>query len=257
MAVALVTGGGRGIGRVIARQLSADGWTVVVTGRNAVSLDSAVAAGDAALGLPGDATVLADVAAAVAAARTLGDLNLVVANAGLFSASGPIWESDPGDWWRDVEVNLRGPAVLLHAALGDMVARGTGRAVVIGSGIATEPMPWASAYSASKAAVLRLVDSVAGELVGTGVAVFAVSPGLVATDMTEFPEPFLARYPDWRGQALREGRPPEQCADLIATLAGGGYDGLSGRYLHVRDDLAVATASAEAAGTLRLVPYSD
>jgi 3-oxoacyl-[acyl-carrier protein] reductase len=256
MSVALVTGGGRGIGRVLARALTAAGWTVVVTGRSPGPLEEVVAAGEAALAVPGDASAPADVVAAVEAARDLGDLDLVVANAGLFTASGPIWESDPDQWWRDVEVNLRGPALLMHAVLGDMVARGSGRVVVLGSGIATEAMPWASAYSASKAALMRVVDSVAGELAGTGVAVFAVSPGLVATDLTQFPEPFLVHYPDWRGQALREGRPPEQCARLVVALAGGTYDGLTGRFLHVRDDLDQALATPDAAaGTLRLVPW--
>ena len=256
MSVALVTGGGRGIGRTIARELTTAGWQVVVTGRTRASLDAAVAAGDAALGVPGDATDSQAVAAAVAAAQALGPLDLVVANAGLFAAAGPIWEVDPDQWWRDVEVNLRGPALILHHALGDMVARGQGRVVVIGSGIALEPEPWASAYAASKAAVMRLVDSVAGELQGTGVSVFTISPGLVATDMSDFPEPYLLRNPDLRGLALVEGRPPEQCAALVLALATGRYDGLSGGFLHVRDPLEEALGSAtEGAGTLRLVPW--
>lgn len=257
MGSALVTGGGRGIGRVLARSLTAAGWDVVITGRTQASLDEAVAAGDAALGVPGDATSPEAVQAAVEAARGRGPLDLVVANAGRFAAAGPIWECDPQEWWRDTEVNLRGPALLLHAVLGDMVARGTGRAVVIGSGIGTEPYPWASAYSASKAAVLRLVDSVAAELDGTGVAVFAVSPGLVETEMTAFPEPFLERYPDMRGRAAREGRPAQDVADLVLALASGGYDALSGRYLHVRDDrdAALAAAAHEEPGTLRMTPY--
>jgi 3-oxoacyl-[acyl-carrier protein] reductase len=129
--------------------------------------------------------------------------------------------------------------------------------VVLSSGYGTEPLPWGSAYSTSKAALLRLVDSVAGELVGTGVSVFAIAPGLVATDMTDFPEPFLERYPALRGKALVEGRPPEQCARLVLDLASGTYDVLSGRYLHVRDALPDALLSTDpTAGTLRLVPWT-
>lgn len=250
MTVALVTGGGRGLGRTIARELTRAGWTVVITGRTASALDDAVAVGDAALGVPGDAADPHDVASAVAAARRLGDLDLVVANAGLFTAAGPIWESDPQTWWRDVEVNVRGPLLLLHAVLGGMVAKGTGRIVVIGSGYGVEPLPFATAYTTSKTAVMRLVESVAGELEGTGVSVFTISPGLVATDMTDFPEPFLERHPEMRGRAGREGRPPEDCARLVLALASGKHDALSGRYLHVRDDLALAGANG---GTLRLV----
>jgi NAD(P)-dependent dehydrogenase (short-subunit alcohol dehydrogenase family) len=257
--VALVTGGGRGIGRTIARTLTADGFAVAVTGRTRGPLDEAVAAGDAALALPGDASVRADVEAAVRRTETeLGPLDLVVANAGRFTAAGPIWESDPDEWWRDVEVNLRGPQLALWAALSTMVPRGRGRVVVLGSGIGAEGAPHASGYSVSKAGVLRLVESVAGEVVGTGVAVFAISPGLVATDMTQFPESFLAHYPDWRELAAREGIPPERAADLVVRLASGDFDALSGRFVRLNVDLDVARAAATVAeepGTLRVVPY--
>jgi 3-oxoacyl-[acyl-carrier protein] reductase len=258
VAVALVTGGGRGIGRVIARRLTGAGWTVVITGRTRASLDAAVTAGDAAVAVVGDASVPEDVRAAVAAAEARGPLELVVANAGVFRAAGPIWQGDPDLWWSDLEINLRGPVLLLQTCLGAMVARGSGRVVVLGSGYGGEPLPWGSAYSTSKAAVQRLVDSVAGELDGTGVSVFAVSPGLVASYLTEFPEELLARHPELRGKARAEGRPPEQCAELVLRLASGAHDGLSGRYVHVRDDLDVALAAAlssDAPGTLRLVDY--
>jgi NAD(P)-dependent dehydrogenase (short-subunit alcohol dehydrogenase family) len=237
MPVALVTGGGRGIGRTLAGELTAAGWTVVVTGRTPAALDDAVASGDAALGVPGDASEPLDVRAAVAQARALGDLELAVANAGAFRSAGPLWESDPDLWWEDATVNLRGPALLLHGVLGEMVERGRGRVVVLGSGYGVEALPFGSSYSAAKTAVHRLVETVALELAGTGVSAFAVSPGLVASDMTDFPEELLVHHPDLRGKARREGRPPEQVARLVVELAAGGRDSLSGRYLHVRDDL--------------------
>lgn len=259
MSVALVTGGGRGIGRSIAAALTAAGWAVAVTGRTAASLQAAVAAGDAALALPGDATDRAAVADAVRRTEDeLGPLDLVVANAGRFAAAGPVWESDPDEWWRDTEVNLRGPQLALWAALGPMVRRGSGRVVVIGSGIGATGMPHASAYSTSKAGVLRLVESAAEELRGTGVSVFAISPGLVATEMTQFPEQFLAHYPDWRDLAATTGVPAERAAALVLALTSGGYDVLSGRFVHVRDDLDAVRASAAAdpeRGTLRLVGW--
>src|SRR5689334_6599447 len=119
---ALVTGGGRGIGRTIARTLTGAGYRVAVTGRSPGPLQEAVAAGDAALALPGDATSRADVEDAVRRTEAeLGPLELLVANAGRFSAAGPIWESDPDDWWRDTEVNLRGPQLALWAGLSTMV----------------------------------------------------------------------------------------------------------------------------------------
>lgn len=256
MSVALVTGGGRGIGRSIAAALTGAGWAVAVTGRTPASLQEAVTAGDAALALPGDATDRGAVAEAVRRTeQELGPLDLVVANAGRFAAAGPVWESDPDEWWRDTEVNLRGPQLALWAALGPMVRRGSGRVVVVGSGIGATGMPYASAYSTSKAGVLRLVESVAGELEGTGVSVFVISPGLVATEMTQFPEEFLAHYPDWRDIAASSGVPADRAASLVLALASGGYDALSGRFVHVRDELDAVLAAAQDGdrGMLRLV----
>lgn len=257
MSTALVTGGGRGIGRVIAGALTAAGWSVAVTGRSAASVEETVAAGDAALALVGDATDRLAVDEAVRrTTEELGPVNLLVANAGRFGAAGPVWESDPDEWWRDAEVNVRGPLLALHAVLPGMVERGSGRVVVMGSGMGTSPMPWASAYASSKAAVLRLVDSVAQELAGTGVSVFAISPGMVATEMTQFPEEFLAHYPDWRDKAVTSGAPPERAAELILALASGEYDALSGRFLRTGTDLAAAgrvAAEQDGPGTLRMV----
>ncbi|MDP9434794.1 MAG: SDR family oxidoreductase, partial [Actinomycetota bacterium] len=137
----------------------------------------------------------------------LGPLDLLVANAGLFAAGGRLWETDPDTWWRDVEVDLRGPALALWAALPAMVARGRGRVVVLGSGFGTAPTPGASAYASAKAGVARLVDTVAAELEGTGVTVLAVSPGMVATDMTSsFPARFSPCGRPWSTRRPRPGR---------------------------------------------------
>lgn len=246
---ALVTGGSRGLGRTAARALTADGWAVAITGRDAAALDAVVAAGDAALALPGDATDPAAVAEAVQRTEAeLGALDLLLANAGAFAAGGRVWETDPDTWWSDVEVNLRGPALALHAALPGMVRRGAGRIVVLGSGMGARPTPGASAYAASKAAVARLVDSVAGELAGTGVVVLTVSPGMVATDMTHgFPEGFLELRPELRDPAPDAWTPPEAFVALLRRVVAGELDPLSGRFVHVHDDLEAALLAARRA----------
>lgn len=257
--VALVTGGSRGLGRAAARALTDAGWSVAVTGRDAVALDAVVAAGEAALALPGDATVAADVADAVARTEAeLGPLDLLLANAGAFTTGGRLWETDPDAWWRDVEINLRGPQLALHAALPRMVARGRGRAVVMGSGFGTAPSAGASAYATSKAAVMRLVDSVAVELAGTGVVLLTVSPGMVPTDMTHgFPEGFLAFRPDLREPPAEAWTPPEAFLGLLLRIAAGELDRLHGRFVHARSDVARALAvDSPDAGTLRLVPFA-
>jgi 3-oxoacyl-[acyl-carrier protein] reductase len=257
--VALVTGGSRGIGRALAAALTAAGWSVSVTGRDAGALQAVVDAGDAALALPGDAAAPADVALAVGeAARRLGPLDLVVANAGRFATGGPLWESDPDDWWRDVEVNVRGVALLASAALPAMVARGSGRLVALGSGVGNEAAPHGSAYGVAKTAVHRLVESLAAELAGTGVRAFTLSPGRVATDMQlGFPAGFTAANPAFLEPPAGGYVPAEAVAALLLRVARGELDALAGRYLHVTTDLPAALASDDPdAGTLRLVPWA-
>lgn len=245
MSTALVTGGGRGIGRAVAEALLDDGWRVGITGRDAATL----AGVRGALALVGDTTVRADVDAAIGA---LGVPDLVVLNAGLFTTGGPVWVSDPDQWWRDLEVNLRGPLLFLHALLPAMVARGSGRVVVVGSGFGQEPTLGASAYSVSKTAVERLAEGVALELEGTGVVVLTASPGLVRTDMTEeFPPGFLALHPEVETAPRRD---LNLFVDLIRRVGRGELDAFHGRFVHVTT---TATAPSGTQGTLRLVPYSD
>ena len=260
MSVALVTGGSRGLGREAARALTGAGWSVAVTGRDAAALEEVVAGGEAALGVPGDATDAVAVSAAVRQVEDeLGPVDLLVANAGSFAAGGRLWETEPDLWWRDVEVNLRGPALALHAALPGMVRRGSGRVVVLGSGMGAVPTAGASAYSTSKAAVLRLVDTVAAELDGTGVVVLAVSPGMVPTDMTRaFPQGFLELRPELRDPPPDAWREAAAFTGLLLRIGAGELDPLHGRFVHVRDDVGALLAAARSdpsAGTLRLTPW--
>jgi NAD(P)-dependent dehydrogenase (short-subunit alcohol dehydrogenase family) len=253
--VALVTGGGRGLGRAITEHLLAQGFSVAVTGRDAAAL---VAVG-AHLAVAGDVTDRAHVEEAVR--RTTGELgpiDLLVANAGRFASGGVLWESDPDDWWRDVEVNLRGVQLALWAALPAMVARGAGRVVALGSGFGNAASPHGTGYGVAKAAVHRLVESVALELAATGVTAFAVSPGRARTDMTlGFPPEFTAAHPEFLEPPASGWAPPEAVAALVGRIASGDLDALSGRFLHVTTDLDAALVSTDpAAGTLRLVPWS-
>lgn len=256
--VALVTGGSRGLGRAAAQALSTDGWSVAVTGRDEVALAEV----GVALTLVADATDPAATREAVARAEAeLGPIELLVLSAGAFRAGGRVWESDPDTWWSDVEVNVRGVQLALSSALPGMVARGAGRVVVLGSGMGMVPTPGASAYSSSKAAVARLVETVAVELAGTGVTVLTVSPGMVRTDMTSgFPEGFLEIRPELRDPDLSAWTPVESFLGLLRLIATGDLDALSGRFLHVRDDPSGAVRGASddpPRGVLRLIPWSE
>ena len=219
--VALVTGGGRGIGARIARELATDGWRVAVTGRTAEQVD-AVARETGGRGLTGDVARRADVERWVAEA---GDVELLVANAGVAVWEEAAWELEPDEWWRVLETNVLGVYLCCRAVVPGMIARGRGRIVITGSGASYLPGSRSSAYAASKAAVGRFGETLARQLEQHGIPVFVISPGLVRTEMTE------GNFPDdapWT--------PPELAPRLVRELASGRFDALTGRYIHAEHD---------------------
>src|SRR5262245_43839956 len=179
--VAVVTGGGRGVGLAIVQALAHAGMATAVVGRSTAEIEAA-ASGARARGVPALA-VTADVtdrrAVDAMAARVvdqLGPIDLLVNNAGRAQAVGPPWEVDPDDWWRDVDVNLRGTFLCSHAVLPSMVERRAGRIVNVTSLAGAIPYPYASAYACAKAGALRLTDSLAAAAAPHGICVFAISP---------------------------------------------------------------------------------
>lgn len=230
-----MTGGGRGIGESIARRLAADGWRVAISARSASQLDR-VAEATGVLAVPVDVTEPDAVAAAVALVEErLGPVDLLVNNAGIGGTGGPTWEKEPGDWWRVFEVNVLGAFLCARAVLPSMRRRGSGRIVNVASNAAFFAIDdgWDgridSAYLASKAALVRLTEALAAEARGHGVRVFAISPGMVKTEMTE--QIFADLWDDPSAWS-----PPERAAALVAFIGSGALDGVSGRYIHVRDD---------------------
>jgi 3-oxoacyl-[acyl-carrier protein] reductase len=217
--IALVTGGGRGIGANVARSLAADGWSVVVAARSLDQVEAvAQEIGGRALEL--DVTSRDAVERAVAEA---GPVELLVANAGVSGPDGPTWELDPAAWWKTFEVNVLGVQLCASAVIPGMLERGGGRIVITGSGASYLPGAKATGYTSSKAAVGRYAETLNNELEGR-IPVFLFSPGLVRTEMT-------SSFPDdapWT--------PPELAPELVRKLASGKYDALAGRYLHAEHD---------------------
>jgi len=222
--IALVTGGGRGIGARIARELTDAGMRVAVTGRTRDQVET-VAAEIGGLALVGDVARAEDVEAWVERTETeLGPIDLLAANAGISGPRVPTWEADIERWWQTFEVNVLGVHLCCRAVIPRMLERGRGRIVITGSGAAYLPGSRQTAYPASKAAVWRYGETLAAELEGR-VPVFVISPGLVRTAMTE--DVFSDDAP-WT--------PPELAPQLVRVLASGGADALAGRYLHAEHD---------------------
>jgi 3-oxoacyl-[acyl-carrier protein] reductase len=216
---ALVTGGGRGIGAGIARALAENGWSVVVGARSRDQVE------EVAKEIDGRAVELdvADRESVERAVTEAGDVDLLVANAGIGGQGQPTWEAEPEDWWRVLEVNVLGVHLSCRAVIPGMLERGRGRIVITGSGAAYLPGMSHTDYPASKAAVCRYGETLHNEL-GGRIPVFFFSPGLVQTEMTSG---FSDDAP-WT--------PPELAPKLVAALASGRADALAGRYLHAEHD---------------------
>ena len=241
---ALVTGASRGIGRAIALRLAREGARVALVARDRTRLEELAAEvpGAEVLVLQADVTSADDMdSVRDRVLGTFGAPDLIVANAGRLVPIGPLWESDPAEWWRDVEVNLRGSFLSVHGFLPSMIEAGRGRVIFFGGGGSTRVFPWVSAYAMSKAAILRLAETLDLELAGTGVTAFSVSPGFVRTDMTErfaATEEGRRFIPDLAERLDRDhSTPPEACAELVARIASGDLDALHGRFLHAGLDL--------------------
>jgi NAD(P)-dependent dehydrogenase (short-subunit alcohol dehydrogenase family) len=221
--VVLVTGGGRGIGASIARELAEAGARVAVSARSKDEVE-AVAAEIGGLAVVADVSKREDVERMVSEVQaSLGPIDLLVANAGIGGPDGATWEVEPDEWWRVLEINVLGVHLSCRSVIPGMLDRGSGRIVITASGAAYLPGSRGTAYSASKAAVARYGETLANEL-RDRIPVFFFSPGLVQTEMTR---PFGEDMP-WT--------PPELAPQLVHVLASGRADALAGRYIHAEHD---------------------
>lgn len=253
---ALVTGGGRGIGRALALKLAELGANVVVTARskdeiNAVA-DEVRALGVKALAIPADVANYADVERVITQATDdLGTIDIIINNAGTTGAIDRIENTDPEMWATTQMVNIVGAYNVIRATVAGMLDKGWGRVVNIGSGAGLGTgMPRMGAYSVSKAALDMLSRSAASELGERGVLVNSVYPGVVETVMTRgvSQTPTAGPVADRFNKMFEEGSmlTPEQSADLIIGVL---FSDKNGEVLDVRDDgealksyLAAATA---------------
>ena len=248
--IALVTGGGRGFGREIAKGLAAAGARVVVTARSREQLDETVklieAAGGSAFAVIGDVTRRGDVDRVVSEVKKhFGAVTILVNNAGLAGPFGPIWHVDPDVWWNSQAIHVRGVFLFTHAVFPDMMQAGAGHIINVASRGGTEVTPNVSAYCVGKASQIRLTEHIAAEGKEHGISAFAIEPGTVFTDMarTTIADPEAQRWVPWMLEILQDIGDKEdpaagfaRCVEMCVGLASGRYDALSGRYLDPKDD---------------------
>jgi 3-hydroxybutyrate dehydrogenase len=239
---ALVTGGGRGIGRAIASALVQAGATVTVIGRNRNTLDDAVAAGAAHFAAVAEVADQAAISAAIAEVARRQPIDILIANAGI-AESAPFGKSDAALFRRMMDVNFMGVVHAVQAVLPSMRDRRYGRIVAVASTAGLKGYAYVSAYSAAKHAVVGLVRSLALELASTCVTVNAVCPGFTDTDLVAGSiDNIMKKTGRSHAQAVAElarhnpqGRlvTPAEVADTVLWLCGEGAGAITGQAVAV------------------------
>ena len=191
--IALVTGGGRGIGRAIAEALAEQGASVTLMARSRDQVEDAAkgitARGGKALAVTGDVTSASDVQRAVEETRRAfrGPVSVLVSNAGITGPYAPIWDADPDEWWRTQDVHVHGAFLCTRAVWSGMVERGVGRIILISSAAAERGGANLSAYQIAKAGQLRMAEALSAEGAALGIRAWALHPGTVETEFAQIP----------------------------------------------------------------------
>lgn len=245
----LITGGSQGLGRHIVEAFLAEGANVLFCARTAADVAATEAAlrpslrpGQQIAGLACDVSDPASVAALFARAAQLGPLHVVVNNAGIYGPMGPTEEVALADWNQAWAVNVTGTLLVCQHAARAMKPLGAGKIINISGGGATNPMPRFAAYAATKAAVVRLTETLAEEYRANKIDVNAVAPGALRTRLTQQvlaagPEKvgadFFARNKKWSDEGADD---PKAGAALCVFLATAESDGITGKLISAKWD---------------------
>ena len=245
----LITGGSQGLGRVIVEAFLAEGANVVFCARTAAdvavtqgALNSQLKTGQQLIGLTCDIADPTSVAALFARAAQLGPLHVVVNNAGIYGPIGPTEEVGLTDWTQAWQVNVTGTLLVCQQAIRAMKPRGAGKIITISGGGATNPMPRFAAYAATKAAVVRLTETLAEEYRADHIDINAVAPGALRTRLTAQvlaagPEKagveFFAKNKKWSEEGAVD---PQLAAALCVFLASAASDGITGKLISAQWD---------------------
>lgn len=244
---ALITGGGRGIGEAIGLAFAGEGADLLLVSRTKKELvavaDRCRALGRRCFIAIGDVSVRADVGRLVEAALSeLGHIDILVNAAGVYGPIGPVTDIDLDEWARALSINLLGALYMCHDAIPSMRQRGAGSIINFSGGGATSPLPRFSAYGVSKAAVVRLTETLAEEVAGDNIRVNAIAPGAIDTKLQNAVLEAGARAGALyqRISVLREsgagGTPVRVPAELAVFLASDASVGLTGRLISAPHD---------------------
>ena len=242
---AIITGANQGLGFAIAARYVAEGAHVLLCARDKAKLSAAVAdlstsagPGQKVLGEVADVSNAADVTRLVARAHAeFSSVQILVNNAGIYGPLGSIEDVDWAEWVRAVEINLFGSVLLCRALLPHFRANRYGKIIQLSGGGATNPLPRITAYAASKAAIVRVAESIAEDVREYGIDVNAIAPGALNTRMLD---EVLAAGPERVGQAFYSrstcqkdegGAPLGRAAELAVFLASAASDGITGKLL--------------------------
>ena len=243
--VTLVTGASQGLGRAIAEAFVREGSHVAVCARDRRMIDMAkedleriASPGQKILALGCDVTSRTDVARLFTAIdQDLGLIDVLVNNAGVYGPKGPSEEVDLDQWTRAIEINLVGTLLPTRHAITRMKVKGSGKIINLSGGGATNPLPKLSAYAASKAAVVRLTETLAEELRDFGIQANAIAPGALNTRLLD---EILEAGPEIVGKefyakALQQrdsgGAPLENGTNLCVYLASAKSGNITGKLL--------------------------
>ncbi len=246
----VVTGGSQGLGRAIAEHCLRAGANVAICARDEDLLERTrdeiaelavegrrVVAGACDVSSEGEVEAFFDFVRS-----ELGAIDSVILNAGIYGPMGPTESVDLAEWRKAMDVNLFGVLLPCRAVIPAFKARGRGKIVIVSGGGATNPMPNVSAYAASKAAVVRLMETLAGELESSGIQVNAIAPGALATRMMgevieagaeKVGEAFFEQNKKW----IEGGATPlELGAELCVYLASAESGDVTGRLISAKWD---------------------